>query len=325
MKYCVPCHFPQLKKYVIIFFCRPATPGFGGFNTPTATTTAAAVPSSTGLTFGSGTFGTPGSNLFSTPQQTPGFGTPGTGLAPAPTATSAPSGFSFGTSTPSLGAPTFGSLTTANATPFGLATPSFGLPKTTATVAPTLNFGGGTATSFNFGTPATTATPSSGLGFGITPAATTTQSTGISERKYFFILKIYTAYVLKNFFIIYLGFALGQPAATTSLTFGAPKTTGGFSFGTTTPGLSTATSTTPSLNFGLPSSTIATSTPGFSLGGTGTGIALNTSTVTTSVGLGGIDNLQTRTGLSGPGTSETKQVKDNALPEALLQSLNEFQ
>lgn len=63
----------------------------------------------------------------------------------------------------------------------------------------------------------------------------------------------------------------------------------------------------------------------FFLGGTGTGITLTTSTATTSVGLGGIDNLQTRTGLSGPGTSEPKQVKDNALPEPLLQSLNDFQ
>ncbi|KAK6637331.1 hypothetical protein RUM44_007746 [Polyplax serrata] len=117
------------------------------------------------------------------------------------------------------------------------------------------------------------------------------------------------------------GFTFTQPATTGGLTFGTPKTTGGFTFGT-----NTAATTTKGLTFNLGTSTTTAPTLGTGLFGTQKtdGVTI-TSTTTTSVGLGGINNAQSTPGLSGSGPMEPKQAKDHALPDPILQTLNDFQ
>ncbi|KAL0273282.1 UNVERIFIED_CONTAM: hypothetical protein PYX00_005992 [Menopon gallinae] len=274
--------------------------GFGGFGTTPGGLFGAKPPdqtpasTATGLTFGSTAFGTPataaptfGSTLFGTSSASTPFGAgtstftnPATGAAPA-------TGFTFGTpSTGTLGTPTFGAPVTSTAT---LGTNlNFNLPKTTASTFSTPLTTTTTTASFTFGQQNQTTTPSLSFGLGQATTATTSQTTGFTFSQ--------------------------QPA--TSLSFGAPKTTANFSFGTTSTFSTPQTSTT--FRFTTPATT-TTATTGLTLGGTTDASKVGTP------GLGGVDKSQLNQGLSGGGTIEPKQVKDNVLPDQILQTLNDFQ
>ncbi|KAK9738315.1 hypothetical protein QE152_g9933 [Popillia japonica] len=167
-------------------------------------------------------------------------------------------GFTFGAKPPtaafgqtSFGAPTTGSITfgtpaVQNPTPFG------------ATPQPTAGFGSTNFGMSSFGTPAAATTQTTGLTFG-TPAATTpgfafgaTATTSAPSTG----LTFGTAALPSN---TNTSFGFGNvPPASTGLTFGAPTTTTASGFGFGTPASTSLTFGTPvssGLTFGTPAST----------------------------------------------------------------------
>nr|CAD7198460.1 unnamed protein product [Timema douglasi] len=300
---------------------------------------------STGLSFGAPTstslsFGAPAS-IASTGLS---FGAPAsTGLsfgAPASTASTTLSfgpalstGLSFGT--PASTGLTFGAPSTIASTvlPFGAPTStglSFGAPSTTTSG---LSFGAPsvpTTSTGLFGAP--TSTVSTGLTFGIgqTPGlfgaqastvSTATSSTGLGGG-----LFSAPATSAQPAFLGSTGLSFGAPASTeTSFSLGAPSAASTAPTNTTSAqGL--GAKPLGSLSFGLtPATSGATTSAGLSLGGGNLfGVKTPATTAaTSSVGLGGVDASQGKPGL-GPKKQEIKAVKENLVPNEIIQSIDAF-
>ncbi|CAB3371532.1 Hypothetical predicted protein [Cloeon dipterum] len=233
--------------------------------------------------------------------------------------------FGFGQTAATTAQPNFASAfgATSTATP---AQPSFGAAIPTASVAPStggLNFGGQQTASFGastFGAP-TTAAASSGLSFGAPASSATTAGLNFGA-------PATSAAGLPNF-----GAA---PASSAPSLFGgtattAPATSAGFGFGGFgTAAASTATSQ-PSLGGGLFGATSSANTGSLfgakqTFGTVATSAPAASSAAPTFTGLGG--PAVTLASLSGGlGSDEQKQdkaVKDQELPQPILQSIEDF-
>lgn len=339
---------------------KTTTPGFTLGTTATTSapgnlfgsTPAFGTPStlSSGLSFGASATSQPSTGLFGSPAgQTSGlsFGTPissvgSTGLTFGTTST--PTGLTFGTpNAGQTGGISFGGA----ATPAGQTGLSFGTPATTATG---LTFGtpttttaqtglsfGTSSTGLTYGAPVTSA-PSTGLTFA-TPDVTTTQ-TGLTSVPRIPRLGVCGSLIFDTPPVGYQGLqtAVSTAAALRSLGLGtSTPVTSAPSFGLSAPATTsqgtgftlggTATSTSGGGLFALnvtkpllfPPATSTTTSAGFA----GTSVS---STITTSIGLGGVDASQTKPGLAGvsPGRPDAKAVKENQIPNEILQTIETF-
>ncbi|XP_069696924.1 nuclear pore complex protein Nup58 isoform X3 [Periplaneta americana] len=293
---------------------QPATGLFGSsagqtggltFGTPTsgAATTQktglffGSTPTPTGLSFGTPNVGQTGNISFSNPAALAGqtgltFGTPAaTTTAPGltfgtPVTTAAQTGFSFGTNTGlTIGTP----VTSAPATAL-----TFGTPVTTVQTGLTFGAAPFTTTaagSLIFGTPTTS---SAAVPLGFQGLATTTTAKTLGSLSF------------GTFATTTSGFSLSTPASTSQST--------GFSLGSTAASGGLFNSSLPKPLLFTPITATTSTGPGLG------------TTTTTSIGLGGVDAAQTKTGLTGtsPGRPDAKAVKENQIPNEILQTIEGF-
>ncbi|XP_064481737.1 nucleoporin p58/p45-like isoform X2 [Ornithodoros turicata] len=351
------------------FGTQPAQPtgGFTGFGTaPVASTAAptaapvafagfgktpAATSASTGF-LGFGSMSTTAATTAQVPAQTYTFGAP---------ATSAPSGFTFGSATQPAAAPAATSAA-APAVPFGgLAAAT---PATTTTATPFAGIGAVTtsaSTGFTFGKlPTTTTTTTAGTstlcGFGLTTTASSTAAPTLTTFGSFATPTSAAA-------------TTSAPSLTVTTTTTAAASTPSFSFGGfgTTTTTTAATTTTAGLTFGgssllttttaaattapsvfgaslFPTTTTttsgaaapvfgqtATTSTGFSLGSLSSTSAPSLSATasatvpaTSSVGLGGVDILPASSAAGSAGGKADKAVKESTLPNEIVQTVESF-
>ncbi|KAF7285315.1 hypothetical protein GWI33_011108 [Rhynchophorus ferrugineus] len=233
-------------------------------------------------------------------------------------------GFSFNTTpatsttTPSLFGPTAPAATTAGSSLFSGTTPglfgtnpnpttsSFSFGTNTLPSSTGLTFGTSTlpsGTGLSFGTPANIAAPTTGISFGTPATTTSTLSFGLSNTTT----------------------TTSAPTLAFNLTNTVNSSTPSFGFGN-----NTATTSTPGLSFNLstPATTTTTSTTNsglFGLGGANTAttfIDVKQSTVSVSVGLGGVATTQEKNA----DVTAQKEVppKDQRLPNEILQTVDAF-